>query len=65
MMAVQYLLVFIASTGHLNGHVDVLRVERFASVTACNARAEELSGEAPGKNPRFVCFPVAAIPALR
>lgn len=57
----EWLLLFLTSTGHVNGHVDQLKVERFPTEQSCLLRAKELAKHHYYDEPRSVCFPVSAL----
>lgn len=56
-----WLLIFLTSTGHVNGHVEEFMVYRYAEYQQCMAQRRELFDKFRRDEPRGICFPVAKI----
>lgn len=58
----EFLLIFLTSTGHVNGHVDRFEVTRHKTELECREVAQKKIKEQNYGEPRFQCVPVAPLP---
>lgn len=61
----EWLLLIVAMSGHVNSRIETMAVERFPTETACQdagaARAKNTKTPWGVNRTAFVCFPVTAL----